>query len=270
MNQELATVGGNTLDIQMGYAKMLTTGDMLPAEYKGKPGNALIAIGLGQSMGLSPAESLYRISVIQGRPTASAELIAANVRKAGHRLRVAFGDDWAEATIWRSDDPEFPHTVRRDMAWASGMGLAKNANYQKNGLTMLGWRAISACARLACPEALYGVAYVPDEMTDFGHTEPIAVTVTRDEDPTPADAPTAVTAPDDLATSKQLSALNAQIKRLGLDAPSYLGIATESAGREIAGSRDLTSAEAEAVLRRLDDMRTPTPDDAWATDEAES
>jgi len=87
---------------------------------------------------------------------------------------------------------------------------------------------------------------------------------------TPDDAPTAVKAPDDIATSKQLSALNAQIKRLGLDAPSYLGIATESAERDIAGSRDLTSAEAEAVLRRLDDMRAPTPDDAWAADEAES
>jgi len=175
MGTELATAGGNALSVQMEYARVLTTGDMLPAEYKGKPGNALIAIGLGQSMGLSPAESLYRISVIQGKPAASAELIAANVRKAGHRLRVTTGDDWAEATIWRADDPEFAHTVRRDMKWAQGMGLATNANYKKQPLTMLEWRAISACARKACSESLYGVAYVPDEMTDFRPTEPVNV-----------------------------------------------------------------------------------------------
>ena len=31
---------------------------------------------------------------------------------------------------------------------------------------MLQWRAITAVARLACPEALYGVTYTPDEAAD--------------------------------------------------------------------------------------------------------
>ena len=35
---------------------------------------------------------------------------------------------------------------------------------------MLQWRASTAVARLACPEALYGVAYTADEMAD--HPEP--------------------------------------------------------------------------------------------------
>src|SRR6185437_1620354 len=80
--QELA------LPEQMKYAEIVTQGDMVPQAYRNKPANALIAIGLGQAMGLSTAESLYRIDVIQGKPSASAELIAANVRKAGHLLRV--------------------------------------------------------------------------------------------------------------------------------------------------------------------------------------
>ena len=37
-------------------------------------------------------------------------------------------------------------------------------DYKKQAATMLQWRAITACARLACPEALYGVAYTPDEV----------------------------------------------------------------------------------------------------------
>ena len=61
---------------QMQFAQLVTEGSMVPKDYQNQPANALIAIGLGQSMGLSPAESLYRISVIQGKPTASAELIA--------------------------------------------------------------------------------------------------------------------------------------------------------------------------------------------------
>ena len=73
---------------QMAYAQTLAQGSLVPQSYRGNPANILVAMGLGQSMGLSPAESLYRINVIQGKPTASAELIAAQVRKAGHKLRI--------------------------------------------------------------------------------------------------------------------------------------------------------------------------------------
>jgi hypothetical protein len=155
---------------QVRYAEFVTTGDMIPAAYKNKPANAVIAIGLGQAMGLSPAESLYRIDVIQGKPTASAELIASNVRKAGHKLRVTVDEanTSVTATIYRADDPDYPHSVVRDMAWAAKMGLQSKENYKKQPLTMLQWRAISAVARLACSEALYGVQYTPDELSDLG------------------------------------------------------------------------------------------------------
>jgi hypothetical protein len=153
---------------QMDYARAVSSASMLPDNYRGKPADILLAVGLGSSMGLSPAESLYRISVIKGKPTASAELIAANVRKAGHKLRVVTDDAGkrVKATILRADDPDFAFEVVRDMAWAQQMGLDKNDNYRKQPLTMLQWRAITAVARLACPEALYGVAYTADEMTD--------------------------------------------------------------------------------------------------------
>jgi hypothetical protein len=153
---------------QMDYARAVSSASMLPDNYRGKPADILLAVGLGSSMGLSPAESLYRISVIKGKPTASAELIAANVRKAGHKLRVVTDDAGkrVKATIIRADDPDFAFEVVRDMAWAAQMGLDKNDNYRKQPLTMLQWRAITAVARLACPEALYGVAYTADEMSD--------------------------------------------------------------------------------------------------------
>lgn len=153
---------------QVRYAELVTQGDMIPHAYRNKPANALIAIGLGQAMGLSPAESLYRIDVIQGKPTAAAELIASNVRKAGHLLRVRGDDTSCTAQIVRNDDPEYTFEVTRDMEWAQRMGLNSKDNYKKQPGTMLQWRAVTAVARLACPEALYGVAYTPDEMSDLG------------------------------------------------------------------------------------------------------
>jgi len=153
---------------QMSYARAVSDGSLLPDTYRGKPANVLIAVGLGSAMGLTPAESLYRIDVISGKPTASAELIAANVRKAGHKLRVKVTEEppSATCTIIRCDDPDEPTTITRDLAWAQRMGLVTKDNYKKQPSTMLSWRAISACARLACPEALYGVAYTSDEMFD--------------------------------------------------------------------------------------------------------
>ena len=167
MSTEIVKHTVSALADQIEWTRLVTDGDragsILPEAYRGKPANVLIAVGLGSSMGLSPAESLYRISVIKGKPTAGAELIAANVRKAGHKLRVETGEGTVTATIIRSDDPEFPFSVTRDLAWANRMGLAQNDNYKKQPETMLQWRAISAVARLACPEALYGVHYTPDE-----------------------------------------------------------------------------------------------------------
>lgn len=152
---------------QMRYAQVIAPSNIVPVSYRNKPADILVAIGLGQSMGLSPAESLYRINVIQGKPCASAELIAAQVRKAGHKLRIVKDAQRLSvtATIIRADDPDAPFSVTRDQQWAEHMGLAGKDNYKKQPLTMLTWRAITAVAREACPESLYGVAYTPDEMS---------------------------------------------------------------------------------------------------------
>lgn len=156
------------LATQMEYSKVIAQSDLLPVAYRGKPANVLLAVGLGEAMGLAPAEALSRIDVIQGKPTASAELIAANVRKAGHTLRLEVNENppAARCTIIRADDPEHEHVVVRNEDWAKRMGLLTKDNYKKQPATMLGWRAITACARQACSEALYGVGHTADELRD--------------------------------------------------------------------------------------------------------
>lgn len=165
----------NSTDLaaQMDYAKAVSSAAMLPTAYRGKPADIMLAVGLGSAMGLSPAESLYRIDVIQGTPTAGAELIASNVRKAGHTLRVRVDEQnmAVTATVIRKDDPDYEHTVVRDMAWAKRMGIDTKDNYKKQPLTMLQWRAITAVARLAASEALYGVGHTADELADAGEVK---------------------------------------------------------------------------------------------------
>ena len=287
MTTELVKHTGSALTDQIEWTRLVTDGDragsILPEAYRGKPANVLIAVGLGSSMGLSPAESLYRISVIKGKPTAGAELIAANVRKAGHKLRVTTGDGTVTATILRSDDPDFPFTVTRDMAWAQRMGLAQNDNYKKQPETMLQWRAISAVARLACPEALYGVTYTPEEVESAPDAAPArrsaaqaftAVRAAAGQVYTPdADEPVLMNDPETVEaerpgddpisdrTRRKMFALLAKVDPDADDDTQRKGMSLVL-GREVTSRADLTEDDAHAVIAALQaeiDRRTSVP-----------
>ena len=273
MTAELVKHAGSALTDQIEWTRLVTDGDragsILPEAYRGKPANVLIAVGLGSSMGLSPAESLYRISVIKGKPTAGAELIAANVRRAGHKLRVVTGAGSVTATILRSDDPDFPFTVTRDMAWAQRMGLAQNDNYKKQPETMLQWRAISAVARLACPEALYGVTYTPEEVEGAPDAAPArrsaaqAFTAERVEQPGEPEPETVVATveaerPGDVdggdpisdRTRRKMFALLAKVDPNADDDTQRKGMSLVL-GREVTSRADLSEDDAHAVIAAL-------------------
>lgn len=177
---------GNQISVkeEVLYSKALAQSDIIPDSYKNKPANIMVAMEFGRSMGLSPAESLYRINVIKGIPSMSGELVAAQVRLAGHKLRKiaeTVNPPSVTVEIVRRDDPKYPTRVTRDQAWAQSMELTKKDNYKKQPLTMLYWRAVTAAAREACPECLYGVKYTPDEVMDF-----VDATVEPTPEPDPA------------------------------------------------------------------------------------
>jgi len=262
------------LAVQIEYASRVSSASMLPDNYRNKPADIMLAIGLGQSMGLSPAESLYRISVIKGKPTASAELIAANVRKAGHRLRVLGDETSATCVIVRADDPDFEFSVTRDLEWAARMGLASNDNYRKQAGTMLQWRAISACARLACPEALYGVSYTPDEMGDMptaprtggGLGAALRVEQVQTESGAAGSVPSPEATPDEVAPSPTSAPDSPYLNTSGGLAKTMFGLmgdlsitarddrllyASDVLGRQIGSSKEMTDADAEQVVEAL-------------------
>ena len=249
MGQDLEQSQGLSTEIrtQMQWAKLASQGDIIPEAYRNKPANILVAVGFGAAMGLSYADSLYRINVIKGKPTMSAELIASQVRKAGHKLRIYKDEEHVsvKASIFRKDDPEFEFSAVRDKAWAQRMGLDGRENYRKQPMTMLTWRAITAVAREACPEALYGVAYSPDELDDM----PV---VSEHEEP--ATQPVEEPAVDPSPSKEQCKAISAALSRCGVkDKAEAARILQELTGRpEVQHTDDLTLIEAEDYLANTD------------------
>ena len=161
---DLAIYQPGALAAQMDYAKAMAASDLLPRQYQGKPANLLWAVSYGQTLGIAPLTAIQSIHVINGKPTASADLIAGLVRRAGHKLRVNGDDKRAVAQIIRADDPEFTFEVVWTIERAQAAKLTGKDTWKNFPAAMLKARAITEVARAACSEILQGTIYTPEEL----------------------------------------------------------------------------------------------------------
>jgi hypothetical protein len=176
MATELATVND-----KLALAAKLADSSMLPQAFRKQPANLLWAMEYARSIGVDMMTAVTSIHVIEGKPTASADLIAALVRRAGHKLRVWGDDKEAHAQVIRSDDPQFDgfHCVWT-LDRAKAAGLASKSVWRSFPGAMLRARAITEVARMACSEALHGVIYTPEEVGAAvdGDGDPVTVATT--------------------------------------------------------------------------------------------
>lgn len=114
----------SSLNFDLEMATALAKSDLVPRDYRNKPANVLVAIGLGRSLGLEPAQALYGMHVIEGKPSPTAKVQAALVRGAGHRLRILdSGPTSVTVEITRKDDPDYPISVTYDTDKAAAAGF---------------------------------------------------------------------------------------------------------------------------------------------------
>ena len=149
---------------KIAYARALAESGLLPGAYRKQPSNVLWAIEYGDMLGLSPMAAITGIHVIEGKPSISAGLISALVRRAGHKLRVSGDADTATCQIIRSDDRGYTFAVTFTAKDAQAAGLLTKDVWKKYRPSMLKARAITQCARDACEEALFGLHYTPEEL----------------------------------------------------------------------------------------------------------
>ena len=158
----------STMSATWQYAETVARASMLPAAYRGKPADVLIAIGLGPAVGIPPAQSLYEIYVVNGRPSPSANLMAALVRRSGHKLRVEGNAESCTATLVRADDPDYPFTATWTIDQARAAGLTSKDTWKQYPAAMLRARAIAEVVRMGASEAVLGMEYAAEEQRDIG------------------------------------------------------------------------------------------------------
>lgn len=147
---------------QLGEA--LAGTDMVPKDYKGKPGNAAAAILYGAELGLNPIQSLQQIFVVHGSPAIYARTAVALVMR--HGVTVETVATSAQSVTVRASDPRTGRVEECtwDIDRATTAGYTANDRYKKNPQEMLYAKAAMECCRKIAPDVLLGIPYAREEL----------------------------------------------------------------------------------------------------------
>lgn len=269
-----------SLPEKMTYAQALAESGLLPAQYRKQPANVLYALEYGATIGIGTMAAITGVHVIEGKPSASAGLISALVRRAGHKLRQRIEHDEQGRPIGiceivRCDDPDYTYRSVWTLERAARAKLTGKDVWQKYPEAMLKARAITECARDACEEVLFGLHYTPEELGAEVAEDGTVVITDAPQRPTPPQ-PSTVPPPtppveptgDEPITKEMLHVLAGQFTTLGVaDRDEGLMTIALLTDIKVDSTKALTVAQARKLIDVLDPL-TKADDPSAALTEA--
>ena len=245
-------------------AQEFVASGLLPPEIK-TPAAALFIIQKGRELGIPPAYALSNIVVVRGKPTCSAELMLALIKRDHGRDALHIVETTPEYCTIEYQDGSHAGTFTFTIDDAKRANLTSNPIYTTYPGPMLRARAISAVARMAFPDSIAGM-YTPEELgatvdVDSDGTvrivalpeEPVAE---RTAPPPDGEAPPALPA----AVEKLTSRIAAYIKKSYAQNRTTKELVT---GDDLLNfRRGLASAMLEEPTTEIDDKRLHDVDDA--------
>ena len=154
-----------TFEQALTFANYLADSDMVPKDFKGKPGNCLIAMQWGMEIGLKPLQALQNIAVINGRPSLWGDSIIALARNSPLCEYILEEDDGRTATcrIKRRGEAEQQRTFSVDDAKQAGL-TSKQGPWTQYPKRMRQMRARAFAIRDVFPDALKGLSVAEEAM----------------------------------------------------------------------------------------------------------
>ena len=148
------------------FSDYLADSDMVPKDFKGKPGNCLIAMQWGAELGLKPLQALQNLAIINGRPSLWGDAVIALVRSSPLCEWVIESDDGNTATcrVKRRGEPEQSRTFSTEDAQAAGL-KGKAGPWTQYPKRMRQMRARAFALRDVFPDVLRGLP-VAEEVMD--------------------------------------------------------------------------------------------------------
>lgn len=156
-----------TFEQAMKFSQMLAESDLVPKDFRGKPGNCLIAMQWGSELGLKPLQALSNIAVVNGRAALWGDAVIALVRSSPLCEYVQESDDGHTATCRakRRGEPEQVVTFSMDDAKQAGL-TGKPGPWSQYPKRMRQMRARAFALRDVFPDVLRGMP-VAEEVQDM-------------------------------------------------------------------------------------------------------
>ncbi len=175
-----------SLDEAWRLSKALAMANLMPKSLRGRDPDVLAILLYGQDLGLSPMQAVQGIYVVEGRPSLSAQLWLALVRRAGHRVavlehtaekctvQIVRGDTKEEHTAtFTFEDAVAANRVRiKDGKPFARSDTGKPLPWELYPKAMLLARAVSQCCRFIAPEIALGF-YSQDEVEEIAEREQV-------------------------------------------------------------------------------------------------
>ncbi|OHU48137.1 hypothetical protein [Mycobacteroides chelonae] len=149
----------------MELANGLCDSELVPALYRGKPGNGAVAILYGAELGLNPIQSLQQIFVVQGKPAIYARTAVALLKTAAG-IVVQTVETSDERVTVTATDPRTGQveTSTWDIARAEKAKYTGNQKYTTDPQAMLYAKAAMEVCRKIAPDVLLGIPYSREEL----------------------------------------------------------------------------------------------------------
>jgi hypothetical protein len=159
-------------------AKVLSSSDLVPTQYKNNVANTLVALEMANRMGASPLMVMQNLHIIHGRPSWGSSFIIASLNSCGRFTTLRFQGDANKCKAVATDKAtgevlEGP-TVSLEMAKAEGWLDKAGSKWKTMPELMLKYRAAAFFGRLFAPEVLMGMQ-TSEEVIDITPMQPASV-----------------------------------------------------------------------------------------------
>jgi hypothetical protein len=146
-------------------ADYLANSDMVPKDFKGKPGNCLVAIQWGAELGLKTMQAIQNIAVINGRPSLWGDVMLALVRSSPlcEYVVETISGDIAICKVKRRGEPEQSREFTKEDATKAGL-WTKDGPWKQYPKRMLQMRARAWALRDVFTDVLKGLHMAEEAM----------------------------------------------------------------------------------------------------------
>ncbi len=150
----------DSIERAMKCAELIAKSSFCPKGMQDKPGDIVVALQMGQELGLKPMQALQNIAVINGRPSLWGDAMLAVCRAHAdfEYIKEEYKIDlkgW-ECRVKRKNEPEVVQTFTEEEAKQAGL-LGKPGPWIQYKKRMLQMRARGFALRDAFPDALRGM-----------------------------------------------------------------------------------------------------------------